>query len=226
MNQIWYLSPSRQTENVGINGYGMECTQMYLLTDAITPHLDRCGVSFYVADQAKTLVQRTAEANTMDAKFYLALHSNAGGNGKAYGPIAFYYSAGKALAEELIRNLLVLGQMNNRYANVQKNTSLYELCRPVASACLLEVDFHDSEEGVAFMTSRRADIAAAIAKAIVAIYGKQWVPPFDHKTQAVSLGLVEADASGSYRWQDAMTREEGAAALIRLREHLKKGVTP
>lgn len=222
MDQIWYLSPSRQTENMGINNYGTECAQMRLLTDAITPHLDRCGISFHVANQTQTLAERVTEANAIGTKFYLALHSNAGGKGKAYGPIAFYYSAGESLAEELVKNLLALGQMNNRYANVQKNTSLYELRRTAASACLLEVDFHDSEEGVAFLTSRRADIAAAIAKAIAVIDGKQWIPPFDYKAQAVSLGLVEQDAHGSYRWQDPMTREEGAAALIRLKEYFKK----
>ena len=95
MSNIWYLSTSNQSENIGINGYGTEQAQMYLLTDAITPHLDRCGVSFHVADPEETLAERCTESNKIGAACHLALHSNAGGGGKAWGPIAFYYSAGK-----------------------------------------------------------------------------------------------------------------------------------
>ena len=50
MNKIWYLSPSCQSANIGVNGYGSEAEQMYLLAEAIVPHLDRAGVSFHVAD--------------------------------------------------------------------------------------------------------------------------------------------------------------------------------
>lgn len=222
MSNIWYLSPSNQSENVGINGYGTEQDQMYRLTDAITPHLDRCGVSFYVADRYLTLAERCAESNAMKAAYHLALHSNAGGNGAAYGPIAFYHSGGKQLADMLIQMLLATGQQNNRSVNLQQNTSLYELRSTTGAACLLEVDFHDSAIGVDFLTSRRTDIAKAIAQAIVAIDGKQWVEePADSQTpkaKAAEFGLLQPDISGNYRWSDFLTREEAAHALIRLKE--------
>ncbi len=227
MNHIWYLSPSNQSENMGINGYGSEQSQMYLLADAITPHLDRCGVSFHVADPDMTLAQRCTASNKMGAAYHLALHSNAGGNGQAWGPIAFYYSAGKALSEELIHQLLALGQKNNRYSNVQQNSTFYELRKPNAPACLLEVDFHDSAVGVDFLTGRRNEIAAAIAKAIVAVDQKQWVDPpakeEDTRSEAIALGLLDADSLGNHRWQDYMTREEAALALLRLKKALQKG---
>ena len=223
MNEIWYISPSRQTGNIGIGNYRSECQRMYELTDRITPYLDRCGISFVVADQEKNLPERAAEANAMGAAYYLALHSNAGGNGKAYGSVAYYHTAGKALAQTLAKELLATGQKNNRSQNVVKNTSLYELRSPAAPACLLEVDFHDSETGVEFLLNRMEDAAKAIAKAIVFIDGKEWVED-ESLLQAAELGLFNAEEDGDYRWEDAITRAEAAFAIIKLKQ-LIGGVT-
>lgn len=216
MNKIWYLSPSRQTGNIGMGEYGNECFRMYQLTDKITPHLDRCGISFVVADQEKNLTQRAAEANAMGAGFYLALHSNAGGNGNAWGPVAYYHTAGKALAQTLVKELLATGQKSNRSQNTAKNTSLYELRTPSAPACLLEVDFHDSETGTEFLLNRMEDAARAIARAIVTVDGKEWVEE-DTLEQAAELGLFETDYYGSYRWDEALTRAEAAYAMVTLK---------
>ena len=124
-------------------------------------------------------------------------------------------------------NLLALGQANNRSSNVQKNTGLYELRSAAAPAVLLEVDFHDSAVGVEFLTTRRAEIAEAVAKAIVAEDGKQWVAPSVQensvKQQAISLGLVKPDENGNFHWSEPMTREEVAHALITLKSILEKG---
>lgn len=220
MANLWYISPSDQTSNVGTGNYGTEKDQMNKLADAIAPHLDRCGVQFHLADPNVPIDDRPAQANKMNVSYYLALHSNAGGGGKAWGPIAFYHTSGKALAEKLVENLLATGQKNNRSANVSKNTSLFELRAPAAPACLLEVDFHDSTVGVEFLTKRREDAAQAIAKAIAAIDGKQWVSPSSNpKEQAVNWGLFPANA----KWQEALTREEAAAALVRLKTIIERG---
>ncbi len=224
MSQIWYISPSNQSGNIGISGYGSEQSQMYLLTDAITPHLDRCGISFHVADPEETLAQRCGNSNAMGAAFHLALHSNAGGNGGARGPIAFYHTSGKALAEALLQELKALGQKSNRSSSLQRDTALYELRTTTAAACLLEVDFHDSATGVEFLTTRRAEIGEAIAKAIVSMDGKPWVPPVQNtqfQNTAAELGLLSPDGNGDYRWQEPMTRSEAAEALIRLKELLE-----
>ena len=111
MSNIWYLSPSNQGANIGVDGYGSEKEQMYLLVNEITPHLDRAGVSFVVAERDMTIQNRTKESNDLDAAFHLCLHSNAGGNGKAWGPVALFYSdAGKAFGQKLVNALLALGQ--------------------------------------------------------------------------------------------------------------------
>ena len=214
MNRIWYLSPSNQSANIGVNGYGSEKEQMNLLTDEIIPHLDRAGVSFHRGDADISIQDRAKESNAMGAVFHLALHSNAGGEGKARGPVAYYYSdRGKALGEKLVSGILALGCGNNRAENVKQNKSLYELKRTKAPACLLEVDFHDSASGVEFLTRRRSEIAEAIAKAIIEADGKQFVPVTagEYADEAVKLGLFP----GNTEWTAPLTREEAAAVLVR-----------
>lgn len=223
MGKIWYLSPSNQIANIGVGNYGSEKKQMNLLVDKITPHLDRAGVSFHVGDPDITIQKRTAESNEMGACFHLALHSNAGGKGLARGPVAYYYSeAGKEFGQKLVKALLALGQVNNRSANVRQEKSFWELRKTVAPACLFEVDFHDSPDGVIFLTTRREEIAEAIARVIIEADGKEFVPVTagEQLDEAVALGLFPAGT----RWTDVMTREDAAILAVRLKKLMEKGV--
>ncbi len=233
MANLWYLSPSSQYGNEGIGNYGTEAEQMNRLMDLIVEHLDRHGVDFHRADRYASIEVKCAEADTLGADWYFALHSNAGGNGQAWGPIAFHGGPGKELAERLVNELLSTGQKNNRASNVQDGTKLYEVNMPSAKSCLLEVDFHDSQVGADFITKRRAEAARAIAKAIVITDGKQWsdaVLPADdgasgwakpYTEEAKALGLFSGDGNG-YRWQENVTREELAAVMIRLVQKLEE----
>lgn len=225
MSNIWYLSPSRQSANIGVDGYGSEMEQMYLLVNEITPHLDRAGVSFVVADADKTLQSRCAESNAMGAAFHFCLHSNAGGKGLARGPVALYYSdTGKAFGEKLVAALLALGQQNNRASNIGQNKSLYELRKTKAPACLLEVDFHDSSEGVAFITGRRAEIAEAIARVIIEWDGKEFVPITSGECTELCLQWGLFDLDDGKGWNVALTRKEAAALAVRLKALIEKEV--
>lgn len=226
MNKIWYLSPSNQGNNVGVDGYGSERDQMYLLIHEITPHLDRAGVSFHVPEKTMQIAQRVKESNEMEACFHFALHSNAGGKGKAWGPVALYYSdTGKVFSQNLVASLLALGQKNNRSYNIKQQKDLYELRNTKAPAALLEVDFHDSSVGVEFITKRRAEIAEAIAKVIIEADGKEFVPETsgDHLELAAKWGLFDTDRTGSYRWQEPLTRQDAAILAVRLKKLLERG---
>ena len=200
MGIIWYFSPSNQSANLGVGDYGNERDQMYALIHEITPHLDRAGVQFYIPERTTSIEARCKESTAMEAKFHFALHSNAGGKGKARGPVAFYYSdAGKALCEKLVAALLELGQENNRSNNILQWKGLYELRNTTAPACLLEVDFHDSESGVEFLTRRRKEIAQAIAK---------------------DLGLFPRNTD----WNAPLTKEDAAILAVKLKDLLESGV--
>ncbi len=222
MNGIWYLSPSNQAGNIGANGYGSEKEQMNLLLDEIIPHLDRAGVSFHRGDADISIQERARESRKMKACFHLALHSNAGGNGTARGPVAYYYSdAGKALGEKLVSALLALGQESNRASHVKQNRNLYELRHTSAPACLFEVDFHDNPAGVAFLTSRRSEIAEAIAQVIIEADGKTFISKTagEYADEAVKLGLFPANAD----WDAPLTKDEAATLVVKLLELCKRG---
>lgn len=217
MNRIWYLSPSNQGANLGLDNYGSERDQMYALALEITPHLDRAGVSFVIPEKDASLTERVRHSNEIGAHFHLALHSNAGGSGKAWGPVALYYSeAGEDFSQRLVDALLALGQKSNRSYHVKEEKSLYELRNTRAPAALLEVDFHDSSVGVAFITKRRAEIAEAIAKVIIEADGREFVPagPCKAMEQAVRLGLFPADT----QWDKPMTHRDGAFLALKLLE--------
>ena len=217
MNRIWYLSPSNQGANLGINGYGSERDQMYALTMEITPHLDRAGVSFVVPERDVSLSDRVRHSNSIGAAFHLALHSNAGGQGRARGPVALYYSdTGKEFCAKLVEALLALGQESNRASHVLQQKSLYELRKTNAPAALLEVDFHDSPGGVEFITTRRREIAEAIARVIIEADGREFVPagPCEALEEAVRLGFFPADTA----WDGPMTRREVAILALKLQK--------
>ena len=223
MNKLWYLSPSCQGANLGVGNYGSEKHQMNLLMDEIVPHLDRAGVSFHRGDPDMTIQQRVRESNDMKAVFHLALHSNAGSKGKARGAVAYYYSeTGKAFGEKLVKALADLGQVSNRSSKVREAKTFYELKRTKAPACLLEVDFHDSPEGVEFLMSRRSDIAEAIARVIIEADGKTFAPVTrgEYVDRAIHMGLVPDDA----RWDSPLTVEEAAIMMVKLADYLTKGV--
>lgn len=215
MNKIWYISPSSQQANIGVNGYGSEADQMYLLALEITPHLDRAGVSFVIPEKELSLTERVRQSNSLGAGFHLALHSNAGGGGKARGPVALYYSdTGRDFSQKLVDALLALGQQTNRSCHTQQQKSLYELRKTRAPAVLLEVDFHDSPAGAEFITRRRREIAEAIARVIIQADGKEFVPMGIQETleQAVRLGLFPTDTD----WDAPMTHREGAILAMNL----------
>ena len=222
MNKIWYLSPSCQAANIGINGYGSEKEQMYLLMEAIVPHLDRAGVSFHMADKYLPIEKRCEESNQMGSVFHFALHSNAGGGGAACGPVAFYYSeAGKQFGQRIVDALLELGQESNRSEHLIRRKDLCELRKTKAPALLLEVDFHDSPKGVTFISRRRAEIAEAIARVIIEADGKEFVPatPGENLDEAVRLGLFPKNTD----WSSPMTKEDAAILAVRLKHLLERG---
>lgn len=215
MNKIWYISPSNQGANIGVGGYGSERDQMYLLAMEITPHLDRAGVSFVVPERTVSITERVRQSNDLGCCFHLALHSNAGGDGRAYGPVGLYYSdAGKVFCQKLTDSLLALGQQSNRSYHIKQEKSLYELRKTKAPAALIEVDFHDSPSGVEFITKRRSEIAEAIARVIIEADGKQFVPlgPNAQLEEAVRLGLFPSGTD----WDAPLTHREAAALALTL----------
>ena len=105
---IVFLSPSTQDWNPYVTGSGSEEYWMNQIADAMEPYLRSNGIRYRRNDPDTSAGAAIREANSGYYDFYLALHSNAIGNGSAQtsarGIIAFYYpgSAGGQRGAELI----------------------------------------------------------------------------------------------------------------------------
>lgn len=120
---------------------------------------------------------RPLEAKQWNADFYLAVHSNAGGAGKANGAEAYYHSKAaisKVFAEAFVKRM---AEVNPRKSTRSKQPAIFaadtmfsEVREPFGykiPACLIEVDFHDNPTEAKWIIANKALIASAIIKAIV-----------------------------------------------------------
>ena len=91
---IIYLSPSTQEGNLYVTGSGTEEQWMNRLADAMIPYLNASGIRYVRNTPQMTAGSSIRQANAGYFDFYLALHSNASGEGNyggTRGIIAFYY---------------------------------------------------------------------------------------------------------------------------------------
>ena len=78
-----YLSPSTQDWNPYVDGSGSEEYWMNLLADELEPYLYANTIAFVRNSPEMTAASSIAQANQLGGfDFYLALHSNASGEGQ------------------------------------------------------------------------------------------------------------------------------------------------
>ena len=80
---IVFLSPSTQDWNPYVTGSGSEEYWMNRIVDAMEPYLRSNGIRYRRNDPDTSAAAAIREANSGYYDFYLALHSNAIGNGAA-----------------------------------------------------------------------------------------------------------------------------------------------
>ena len=83
---IIYLSPSTQDWNPYVTGSGSEEYWMNRIVDAMEPYLRSNGIRYRRNDPDTSAAAAIREANSGYYDFYLALHSNAIGNGECKIP--------------------------------------------------------------------------------------------------------------------------------------------
>lgn len=161
-----YLSPSSQTNNVGVGSYGTEADRMQELSDKVKAKLIAKGHTVYGSDNSLSLTERIEASNASGATLHVALHSNAA-NGNARGPEAFYKAGsntGKRLANCILYEIAdISGCAASRGL---KSDSLLETNNVTCTCTLIEVAFHDNAEDAAWILSHMDDIAEAITTGI------------------------------------------------------------
>ena len=143
-----YLSPSTQENNVGAGSYGTEEQRMNQIMDRIEADLQG-RFTLYRNRPGMTLQQVVADSNAKKPDLHFALHSNAGGGSGAECWISAKGGQAEQFAKRLMEEMSALTPGKDR--GVKVSTSLYEVNKTKAPAVILEVEFHDTPEGAAWI---------------------------------------------------------------------------
>ena len=189
-----YLSPSTQDWNPYITGSGSEEYNMNLLADALEPYLRSNAITWVRNRPEMTAASSIRQANEIGGfDFYLALHSNASGEGNEganRGIIAFYYptsSRGREAAEIFAAQLREVYPLPN-LVRTQETTSLGEVRQPRYPANLIEIGYHDNYADAIWIESSRDEIAQALARGLTELFGLPFIYPQPERTGIVRTG--------------------------------------
>jgi N-acetylmuramoyl-L-alanine amidase len=181
-----YLSPSNQASNLYSSIKTNEKAEMEKLAVELSEALKVYDCEVIIADKKLSINPggRSAEASKAGCMLYLALHSNAGGGGRASGAVAFYHPGSRLsreVAEALVKELDLLCPVPSNRAQPVANGmeqfggyGLAEIRNPYAAKLvpvLLEVNFHDNPDMAAWIVSNTRSIAEGCSKALVRALG-------------------------------------------------------
>ena len=175
-----YLSPSRQTQNLGVKraGYSNEKIEMNKLAVILEQKLIKKGIKVYRAEQAKDLGERVKESNKLNSDIYLALHSNASTSGypkegKARGIQSYIASPDSSMLtfanlvqEEMMK--IYEGPTNRSGVKFGTQTKMMFEINPnnENNGILLEIGFHDNYDDAHWIINNLDEISESIATAI------------------------------------------------------------
>lgn len=192
-----YLSPSTQEYNPYITGNGSEEYFMNLLADDMESFLRANAIRWKRNSPDMTAASSIAQSKQSTYDFYLALHSNASGDGRnegrVRGIIAFYYPTsrnGKRAAELFVANLKRIYPLPDRVFT-RATTSLGEVRQPTPPSVLLELGFHDNRADVQWVESNLQLIAQNLVESLCEYFGVPFIYPI------TPLKGVVAVASGT-----------------------------
>ena len=201
---IIYLSPSTQEWNPYITGSGSEEYNMNLLADHMIPYLNSNAIAYRRNTPDMTAASSIRQANEGYYDFYLALHSNASGQGEASpvrGIIVFYYpgsAQGQRGAELIAENLREIYPLPNR-VSTRATTTLGEVARSRFPAVLVEIGYHDNYSDALWLESHVEDVARQLVKALTEYFGLPFIQPMDpvRGTVRVSYGTLNLRSTPS-----------------------------
>ncbi len=211
-----YLSPSNQASNLYSGVKTNEKTEMEKLALEVREVLKGYDCEVLIADTGLSINPggRSAEASRAGCRLYLALHSNAGGGGRASGTVAFYHpgsSISREVAEAMVRELDMSCPIPSNRAQPVVNGmepfggyGLAEIRNPYASKLvpvLLEVNFHDNPKTAEWMTSNTRRIAEACSKALAAALG---IKSKERPDQNIRLYKVQSGAYSDLKNAEAL----------------------
>lgn len=179
---VIFLSPSTQEYNPYIIG-GNEEYYMNLLADAMEPFLRSNAIRWDRNDPNTSAAGAIAQAARGSYDFYLALHSNASGDGlregRIRGIIAYYYPTsvdGRRAAEIFAENLRRIYPLPDN-VTTRATSSLGEVRRPRSPAVLLEIGYHDNTEDANWVSGNIQLIAQNLVESLCQYFGLPFIYP-------------------------------------------------
>lgn len=180
---IIYLSPSTQEFNPYITGSGSEEYFMNRIADEMEPYLRANTIRFTRNTPQMTAASSIAQANRGNYDLYLALHSNASGDGitegRVRGIIAFYYPtsrSGRRAAEIFARNLKSIYPLPDR-VTIRPTTALGEVRQPKAPSVLLEIGYHDNTADARWVEANIRPIAENLVLSLTEYFALPFLTP-------------------------------------------------
>ena len=192
-----YLSPSTQEYNPYITGAGSEEYFMNLIADAMEPYLRANTIRFTRNSPDMTAASSIAQAAGGSYDLYLALHSNASGDGSTEGRqrgiIAFYYPAsrnGRRAADIFAENLKRIYPLPS-LVTTRATTALGEVRQPKPPAVLLEIGYHDNAADARWIQENVQNIAENRSQSLAEYFGLPFINPMPVRT-----GVVTTESTG------------------------------
>ena len=157
-----YISPSTQEHNTGVTPFTTEEAEMNKIADLLMPLLDRDG-RYELKRNLPSMnpYQCAKDSNDFGADIHVAIHSNAGGGVGTevftYAPVTDSERLGKALYDQ------IAPFSPGADRGVKYNKRLIEVGDMVgATACLVEVGFHDNQADATWIVNNHLAIAQAL----------------------------------------------------------------
>lgn len=180
---IIYLSPSTQEFNPYITGAGSEEYFMNRIADDMEPWLRANTIRFTRNTPQMTAASSIAQANRGNYDLYLALHSNASGDGitegRVRGVIAFYYPTsrnGRRAAEIFAKNLKAIYPLPEK-VTIRPTTALGEVRQPKAPSVLLELGYHDNRADALWVEENIRSIAENLVRSLTEYFALPFIAP-------------------------------------------------
>lgn len=165
---------------------------MNLLADHMIPYLNSNAIAYRRNTPDMTAASSIAQANQGYYDFYLALHSNASGQGESSpvrGIIAFYYpgsAEGKRGAELIAANLRKIYPLPDK-VRTQATTSLGEVRQPHFPSVLVEIGYHDNYADAMWVEGHMDSIAQQLVRALTEFFGIPFIYPSGPQTGTVAV---------------------------------------
>ncbi|NLD87130.1 MAG: N-acetylmuramoyl-L-alanine amidase [Clostridiales bacterium] len=171
--QTVFLSPSTQYLNLYRDGTTTEGDSMNVIADRLEAMFPE-DFTIYRNNSEGTLADAIELSNSLNTEIHVAIHSNASGTGEGGVRgceiwIPRGHRESRTLAKAVYRHLEKLTPVEDR--GLKETESLAELVKVNCTRILIEVDFHDDEDGCEWIKSHYDEIAQAIYDGICDYYG-------------------------------------------------------